>query len=134
MVRISLCLLSPDMYCIVFSCVIYYRLKAFKKKRENKTLRKNSHSTVMHGFCMNVSMFSYSAIISTGMVSKRQSPSKLLSDIVRTSIVTIGCYSWQRCTIQLVSSGDVKRTCQNGLKLLTDWLQSSDFPSLQRSK
>ena len=29
--------ISPDMYCIVFSCVVYYRLKAFRKNRENKT-------------------------------------------------------------------------------------------------
>ena len=35
--RISPSLLSPKMYLIVFSCVAYSRLKAFGKKRENKT-------------------------------------------------------------------------------------------------
>ena len=32
-VRISLCLLSPDMFCIVFSFVVYSHMKAFLKKR-----------------------------------------------------------------------------------------------------
>ena len=43
---ISPCPLSPDMYCIVFSCAVYSRLKAFGTKRENKTHWKSSHSTV----------------------------------------------------------------------------------------
>ena len=36
---------SPDMYCIVFFCVVYSRLKAFGKKRENRNHGKISHST-----------------------------------------------------------------------------------------
>ena len=34
------------MYCIVFSCVVYSRLKAFRNKRENKNPGKINHSTV----------------------------------------------------------------------------------------
>ena len=44
--KISPGLLSRDMKCIVFSCVVYFRLKAFGKKRENKPHGKISHSTV----------------------------------------------------------------------------------------
>ena len=42
----SLRLFSPDMYSIVFSCFVYSCSKAFGKKRENKTHRIISHSTV----------------------------------------------------------------------------------------
>ena len=35
--KISPCVLSTDMYCIVLSCVVYSRLKAFGKKMENET-------------------------------------------------------------------------------------------------
>ena len=42
------CLLSPDMNCIDFPCVNYSRLIAFGNKRENKTHRKISHSTVCY--------------------------------------------------------------------------------------
>ena len=38
--------LSPDMYCIVFSCVVHSRLTAFGRKWETKSHRKVSHSTV----------------------------------------------------------------------------------------
>ena len=44
--RISSCLLSPKMYCFAFARVVYFRVKAFGKKRENKTHRKISHSEV----------------------------------------------------------------------------------------
>ena len=37
---------KSGMYCIVFSCVVYSRLKAFGKIRKNKTHGKISHSTV----------------------------------------------------------------------------------------
>ena len=51
--RTSLCLLSLDMYCIVFSCVIYSHLKAFGKKGKNKTQGKIRHSRVDIAFSVD---------------------------------------------------------------------------------
>ena len=36
----SLCLLSPNMYCIVFSCIVHSCLKAFREKQGKKIMEK----------------------------------------------------------------------------------------------